>query len=364
MNYLLKKVATPIITILLFSSYFFLPDPLGKDLSHFVKADDIGTEEKVFYYLHDHLGGIEAVTDEDGNVVERRDYLPYGEERLSNSESDENYGYTGKEQDDETGLYYYGARYYDPQIGRFTQIDPLILGESEKPFADVLSNPQALNSYSYVLNNPVRYVDENGKYGSDFHYVLQYYLGLKAGLDDSLASEIAFFDDRTDTDPNTNPHNPANITNGNTVKFHFQSRSNAVTNIQQAINANDSRSFGQALHTYQDTYSHDNINGLQHLIYSGIEIIAEFFGTKSGTDPDKTSNNVKKAMDAAHSSFLFTRDFKLKQLNLTNEKDIDKFTQESDTIWGEIKGPVEQYLNLDIKDISDVSDEIKKKTDN
>jgi len=149
-----KKVAIlPLIIIYLFTTLFS-----GVSFAYAENSD-----EQIFYYLHDNLGGIDAVVDENGNVVERKDYLPYGDERLVNGNADENYGFTGKEQDDETGLYYYGARYYDQKIGRFTQIDPLVLNESEKPLSDILQNPQELNGYSYALNNPLKYVDPNGK---------------------------------------------------------------------------------------------------------------------------------------------------------------------------------------------------------
>ncbi|MBN2306802.1 LysM peptidoglycan-binding domain-containing protein [Candidatus Peregrinibacteria bacterium] len=113
-------------------------------------------DETIYYLLSDHLGSIDVVLDETGNVVERRDYLPYGSERLAdvqpNTTQTDN-KFTGKEFDDETELYYYGARYYDPLIGRFTAIDP---------WAGKLTNPQSLNKYSYVLNNPLRYIDPTG----------------------------------------------------------------------------------------------------------------------------------------------------------------------------------------------------------
>jgi RHS repeat-associated protein len=66
---------------------------------------------------------------------------------------DEKYKYTGKEKD-ATGLYYFGARYYDPTIGRFITRDP-IKGN--------IMNPQSLNSYVYCLNNPMKYIDPDGE---------------------------------------------------------------------------------------------------------------------------------------------------------------------------------------------------------
>ena len=67
--------------------------------------------------------------------------------------ADEKYGFTGKEFDSDTGLYYYGARYYNPEIFVFTQADSVL--------PDVY-NPQELNRYSYCLNNPLKYEDPDG----------------------------------------------------------------------------------------------------------------------------------------------------------------------------------------------------------
>jgi RHS repeat-associated protein len=61
--------------------------------------------------------------------------------------------YTSQVKDEDTGLYYYGARYYDPQLGRFIQPDTIIPD---------LADPQSLNRYSYVRNNPLKYIDPTG----------------------------------------------------------------------------------------------------------------------------------------------------------------------------------------------------------
>jgi RHS repeat-associated protein len=70
--------------------------------------------------------------------------------------------FTSKERDVETGLDYFGARYYASMQGRFTSVDPS--GKSIKA-----TNPQTWNRYNYTLNNPLRYVDENGKWPTDTH---------------------------------------------------------------------------------------------------------------------------------------------------------------------------------------------------
>jgi RHS repeat-associated protein len=102
------------------------------------------------YYNTDHLGSTRLVTSESGITTEEIMYKPFGEQL---SETDERYTYNGKELD-ETGFYYYGARYYDPTVGRFISRDPLT-GKKE--------SPQTLNRYAYCLNNPLRYIDPAGE---------------------------------------------------------------------------------------------------------------------------------------------------------------------------------------------------------
>ncbi len=101
------------------------------------------------YYHTDHLGSTRLVTSENGEVTEETQYEPFGEQINA---AEERYTYNGKERD-ETDLYYYGARYYDPAIGRFISRDPLT---GEKEF------PQTLNRYVYCLNNPLTYTDPAG----------------------------------------------------------------------------------------------------------------------------------------------------------------------------------------------------------
>ncbi len=67
--------------------------------------------------------------------------------------------FTGQEKDVESGLLYYGARYYNPNRGRFTQPDPAIMNPSK----EMLANPQLLNPYSYAANNPLKYTDPTGE---------------------------------------------------------------------------------------------------------------------------------------------------------------------------------------------------------
>ena len=88
-----------------------------------------------------------------GNVVQSVFYYPYGETRVNTGSVDLHYKFTGKEIDRESGLYYYGARYYDPVIGRFISPDSVVQSPGD---------PQTLNRYSYASNNPLANIDPTG----------------------------------------------------------------------------------------------------------------------------------------------------------------------------------------------------------
>ncbi|MBW2046567.1 MAG: hypothetical protein JRI96_17110, partial [Deltaproteobacteria bacterium] len=104
------------------------------------------------YYHSDHLGSSNVVTDENGAKVALYEYKPYGSfsSSIEYQESSISHYFTGQELDSSTGLYYYGARYYDAELGRFTQPDSIV----QAPY-----DPQTLNRYSYCRNNPVNLVD-------------------------------------------------------------------------------------------------------------------------------------------------------------------------------------------------------------
>jgi RHS repeat-associated protein len=91
-------------------------------------------------------------------------YKAFGETRYTWGTTPTAYKFTGQRLDDATGLYYYGARYYDPALGRFVQADTIV----PEP-----GNPQALNRYSYVLNNPLRYHDPSGHDAEDVRDFLE-----------------------------------------------------------------------------------------------------------------------------------------------------------------------------------------------
>ena len=111
-------------------------------------------EGSALRYVHsDHLGSSSVSTDTAGAEVGDQTYLPYGDERSSSGTLGTERQFTGQRFDGGSGLYFYNARYYDANIGRFISADTIVPG---------LGNPQAWNRYSYVLNNPLRYTDVTG----------------------------------------------------------------------------------------------------------------------------------------------------------------------------------------------------------
>lgn len=140
--------------------------------------------EKFMYYYHgDHLGSFNMITDDAGAVYQHLEYFPYGETWVEEGGSSNNtpgYKFTGKELDLETGLYYYGARYYDPVLSRWISADP-ILGkylpdlldqrqtrknwnhERDLPGMGGVFKPFNLGLYSYSHHNPLKFVDPDGR---------------------------------------------------------------------------------------------------------------------------------------------------------------------------------------------------------
>ncbi len=109
--------------------------------------------EKLQYYYHsDHLGSASYITNLDGEVVQHIEYVPFGEVFIEERNNTWNtpYLFNGKELDEETGLYYYGARYYNPRISLWYGVDPM----AEKY--------PAHSPYCYTMNNPVMLIDPDG----------------------------------------------------------------------------------------------------------------------------------------------------------------------------------------------------------
>ena len=111
------------------------------------------TKEETFFYHSDHLGSTSYITDAKANITQFDAYLPYGELLVDEHSSSEDmpYKFNGKQFDDETGLYYYGARYMNPVASIWYGVDPI----REMYVAN--------SCYIYCLNNPIIFIDPNGK---------------------------------------------------------------------------------------------------------------------------------------------------------------------------------------------------------
>lgn len=117
------------------------------------------------FYHTNHLGSSSVITDQYGGKKEQIEYYPFGLYRAvghinGTYDFDPNfpdvyYTFTGQEDDDDLGLYNYGARLYDPVLGRFISPDSIVQAPDD---------PQTLNRYSYARNNPLIYVDPSGEF--------------------------------------------------------------------------------------------------------------------------------------------------------------------------------------------------------
>lgn len=123
-------------------------------LSFFLIISNSMAVEKYYFHINDHLGNCRVIVDEQGEVEKAYDYYPFGNQlRVYQPGEAATFTFTGKQLDEEGGLewYYFGARFYDPEIGRFLTTDPL---------SDMYPS---WNPYHYSLNNPVSYYDLDGR---------------------------------------------------------------------------------------------------------------------------------------------------------------------------------------------------------
>jgi len=220
------------------------------------------------WVVTDQLGTPRITVDQTGDFsgVTRHDYLPFGEELTTQGVRTPQLGYNGdsvrqkftqKERDIETGLDYFKARYYSSTQGRFTSVDP-----SRQSVR--LDQPQSWNRYTYALNNPLAYVDENGKWPTWIHELIidNALRGLSAEMRSFIKAGSYSVDD-----PLTGGQNVEN-SNQHGMTKPGQSREDAAEKADQFINENVDAAqrhgistfdrysdFGRALHAVQDMTS-------------------------------------------------------------------------------------------------------------
>jgi RHS repeat-associated protein len=140
-------------TILYANKYYERNLTTGVVTTSYYLADKLVAQREgtTLNYIHqDHLTGTSVISNSTGSFVSSISYFPFGTTRAGSVPTDKKF--TGQRLDN-TDLYYYGARYYDPTIGRFISPDTIV----PNPV-----NPQSLNRYTYCLNNPLKYVDPSG----------------------------------------------------------------------------------------------------------------------------------------------------------------------------------------------------------
>lgn len=120
--------------------------------------------ELAYFYHSDHLGSTSYVTDANGEVTQHVEYVPFGEVFIEERNNTWNtpYLFNAKELDEETGLYYYGARYYDPRTSLWLSTDPM---ESKYP---------NISTYAYCANNPIILIDIAGLEGEIADVLAEY----------------------------------------------------------------------------------------------------------------------------------------------------------------------------------------------
>jgi RHS repeat-associated protein len=141
-----------------------------------INFDGAGVPVSKTFYHPDHLGSTIGLTDQETTKVWDRTYLPYGGTFTGAGTTENTHQYTAKELEAATGLYYYGARYHNPNIGRFMSPD--------RAGADP-SDPQSWNRYAYVQNNPYKYVDPDGEQAVvvDLHRIVEINKRARSKLD-------------------------------------------------------------------------------------------------------------------------------------------------------------------------------------
>jgi RHS repeat-associated protein len=133
------------------------------------RRDGVNGAGGIVYYFSDYLKTASVIADSTGTTKAESDYYPWGGELQFVANDSNSYKFTGKERDAESGLDDFGARFDSSSLSRFITVD-------SGPFH--LTNPGSLNRYSYALNNPLRYLDADGKESIDstlLHHLAHYW---------------------------------------------------------------------------------------------------------------------------------------------------------------------------------------------
>ena len=200
------------------------------------RASNVDYNGNRYFYHSDHLGSSSLITDATGGITQQLDYLPYGEVFLEKRHNSDPNQPNGKELDEETGLYYYGARYMNPRLSIWYGTDPM---EEMNPY---------MSSYLCCAGNPVRFIDLTGMIWDDIKNVEK----LKGNINkviNSLENDVNKY--------------KTEIEKGNLKEKKIKQLNNKITEAQNRISnlkqsLSDIKLLGDDSNTYVLKKAHDN----------------------------------------------------------------------------------------------------------
>ena len=238
-------------------------------------------EKMQFYYHPDHLGSSSYITNLDGEVVQHIEYVPFGEVFVEERNNIWNtpYLFNAKEFDEETGLYYYGARYYDPRVSLWTTTDPL---EEEYP---------NITTYGFCHNNPVVLVDPDGM--GDYYNKAGRWLG-----NDGRKDNIAYLADAVSKDKAGRNH----FQNANVLSLKNSELNIFANTVAQESSGNKIESFALAS-AIKNLADYKGKSIMQTIQTEGI------FGYRDGGNNTQYNNNAEYSMAAVLNAITGGKDF-------------------------------------------------------
>ena len=233
-------------------------------------------------YIHtDALGSVVAESDASGNVVQRYHYAPYG--KALEQRQDDSPGFTGHVHDDDLGLTYMKARYYDPEIGRFYSNDPAGFSTD---------NPFSFNRYVYANNNPYKFVDPDGKAPKFFPWSRAEIGAGKAGL---VPGTRTWVTSNGAIDPvKSFQYSGSNVTfssNLKTKKMEIKVGNETYIEAPKATRRAGAKEFNNVPKRDQDAIIDDLTGGVKPITpKQGVEVYNKPDGTRTTVRTESTSN--------------------------------------------------------------------------
>jgi RHS repeat-associated protein len=256
-----------------------LPPEIKKEATCITLYDlrKVREKEKDTYYYHpDHLGSASWITNSDGRPIQHLQYLPFGEPRIDQRAISwhSRYTFSAKEKDEESPYSYFGARYYDAELGIWTSVD------KAAAFAPHVT------PYAYCLNNPIKLIDPDGNFAIPIHKNITHQAMARSGI----VSKTSSFFYRSLVWGATYG---ADVF-GAASDWHFDGRANysavqsrwnslntdittTISNIgggNKLLGGSDVKHLGKLIHNVQDFYAHSNY----------VELYIEYYQGQNGGD--------------------------------------------------------------------------------